>query len=55
MIFFSKIKDYIDVQCEICGKILKVSKEYYEDIEDRYILLKPIKCVCGNKSTEIIK
>lgn len=55
MNYFAQYEDYVDVQCNICGKILKILKIYCKEEKDKYNISKPIKCICGNESIEIIK
>jgi hypothetical protein len=53
--YFAQGDNYIDVQCKVCGKILKVAKVYCKEGKDIYNISQPIKCICGNKSNKIIK
>lgn len=54
MYYWGKELDYILVECEKCGKILKVQKIYFS-VNSNYV--KPtvsIQCKCGNTTTETI-
>jgi hypothetical protein len=55
MEYFSDRNNYIDVKCKVCGKILKIEKIYCKEKGSKYYTSKDIKCICGNKSSEIIK
>ena len=55
MKYFGQGNDYVDVQCNICGKVLKISKAYCKEEKDKYNISLPIKCICGSESSEIIK
>jgi hypothetical protein len=55
MRYFAQGDNYIDVQCEVCGKILKVPKVHCNEGADIYDISQPIKCICGNEYVEIIK
>lgn len=55
MKYFGQGNDYINAECEKCGRILKVQRHICSEVNDKYTISQPIKCVCGNESSEIIK
>jgi hypothetical protein len=55
MKYFDQGDDYVDVQCNVCGKILKILKIHCNEEKDKYNILQPIKCICGSEAYEIIK
>lgn len=55
MKYFSQCNDYIDVQCNVCGKILKILKIHCNEEKEKFNISQPIKCVCGSEASEIIK
>lgn len=53
MFFFSQDDNFINAECEKCGRVLKVSKEMTIKNPNNYSMTKPIACPCGNIFNEI--
>ena len=54
MKYFSEDKDFVNAECEVCKKILKIRKTSCQFSADKFELNQPLKCFCGNISNEII-
>ena len=55
MKYFGQGDNYINAECEVCGKVLKISKSICKEENNKYTITESIKCPCGNESAEIIK
>ena len=53
MKYFSEQKDFVNAECEVCERILKIKKLYCHCTDNGFDLKPPIKCICGNVSNEI--
>jgi len=53
MKYFSEDKDFVNAECEVCNKILKIRKSFCQFSSDKVDLNQRIKCFCGNVSSEI--
>jgi len=54
MKYFSEDNEFVNAECEVCNKVLKIRKTYCRLSSDKVELNQPIKCFCGNISNEII-
>lgn len=55
MKYFNEDKEYINAECEKCGRVLKISRNRCSLIGNDYKLSPPVKCPCGDTSDSISK
>lgn len=53
MKYFSEDEIYINAECDHCGKVLRIKKEFCIKDPEGYRLNQPLKCFCGNISDKI--
>jgi len=51
--YFSEVDTFVNAECEKCGKILKIKREFCEKTENGFDLNPSIKCLCGEESKVI--